>query len=191
MGVLWGIASRFQTLGMNLSLSSNNILQLFLISFHIGVHFNAVPCPSWGMNLFLPASVSNKYSCENPWPSEDPMIKKNHTLRNILKFQNVKFKYLHSYIWILIKKILRLRLYLLWMKVIDKYNFFSFFTVTLRVFIKYQSTSFFPVTQHHEKPWDSPTPICDVIVEQLLLCLIDKDSDFPTYCFLEITHSNR
>ena len=123
---MWGIASRFQALGMNLSLSSNNILQLFLISFHIGEHFNAVPCPSWGMNLFLPASVSSKYSCDNPWPSEDPMIKKNHTLQNILKFQNVKFEYLHSYIWILIKKILRLRLYLLWMKVIDKYNFFPF-----------------------------------------------------------------
>ena len=153
---MWGIASRFQALGMNLSLSSNNILQLFLISFHIGEHFNAVPSPSWGMNLFLPTSVSSKYSCDNPWPSEDPMIKKNHTLQNILKFQNVKFEYLHSYIWILIKKILRLRLYLLWMKVIDKYNFFSFFTVTLRVFIKYQSTSVFPLRNITKNPETHP-----------------------------------
>ena len=84
------------------------------------------------------------------------MIKKNHTLQNILKFQNVKFEYLHSYIWILIKKILRLRLYLLWMKVIDKYNFFSFFTVTLRVFIKYQSTSVFPLRNITKNPETHP-----------------------------------
>ena len=37
----------------------------------------------------------------NPSPSEDLLVKKNHTLQNILKFQNVKFECLHTYIWIL------------------------------------------------------------------------------------------
>ena len=32
-----------------------------------------------------------------------PRLKKNHTLQNIVKFQNVKFKRLHSYIRILSK----------------------------------------------------------------------------------------
>ena len=39
------------------------------------------------------------------------MVKKKHTLQNILKFQKVKFEYLHSYIWILI-----------WIKIIDQFK---------------------------------------------------------------------
>ena len=32
-------------LGMNLSLSSYNVLKLYLIFFHIGEHFNTATCP--------------------------------------------------------------------------------------------------------------------------------------------------
>ena len=42
--------------------------------------------------------MSSKYGCNNPAPSEDPMVKTNHALKNILKFENVKFECLHSYI---------------------------------------------------------------------------------------------
>ena len=63
----WAIASRFQVLGMNLSLNSDNVLKLFLIFFHIGDHFNTATYQIWVINLFLQASISSKYSCDNPW----------------------------------------------------------------------------------------------------------------------------
>ena len=68
-------ASRFQVLGMNLNLSSDSVLKLFLIFYHIGEHFNTATCPFLGINLFLLASTSSKYSCNNPSPSENSMVK--------------------------------------------------------------------------------------------------------------------
>ena len=52
-GVLWSIASRFRALGINLSLSSDNFLKLFLIFFLIGEDFDTATHPFWGINLFL------------------------------------------------------------------------------------------------------------------------------------------
>ena len=72
-------------------------------------------------HLFLWASTSFKYSCNNPSPSEEPMVKKNHILQNILKLQNVNFECLHlNFEWK--HSNLRLRLYPLWIKIIDKYK---------------------------------------------------------------------
>ena len=51
--VLWAIASRFQALGMNLSLSSDNVLKYFLMVLHFGEHYNMATCPFLGINLFL------------------------------------------------------------------------------------------------------------------------------------------
>ena len=172
---MWVIASRFQALGMNLSLSSDKVLNFFLIFFHIGEHFNTATCPFWGINLFLWASTSSKYSCDNPSPPEDTMVKKKHTLQNILKFQKVKFEYLHSYIWILI-----------WIKIIDQFKMIAKMLWPLiqvlcnrcSILIKSRSchnstkkalwfffyrdvTAFHqvPLTpRHHEKRWNPSTP---------------------------------
>ena len=80
-------------------------------------------CPFWDINLFLEASTSSKYSCDNPSPSEDPMVKKSHFTKYfeiskreiwMFTFIHLNFEWKHSN--------LRLRLYLLWIKIIDKYK---------------------------------------------------------------------
>ena len=52
--------------------------------------------------------------------------------------------------------------------IVQKKGFMNFFSVTSRSLMKYHSPPLFSITQHHEKLWDTPTPMCDVIVEQLL-----------------------
>ena len=62
------------------------------------------PCITWYTVQKMKFSIrisSVNVTKGNPSPSEDLLVKKNHTLQNILKFQNVKFECLHTYIWIL------------------------------------------------------------------------------------------
>ena len=47
-----------------------------------------------------------------------------------------------------------------------KTRLYDFFAMKLLPFIKYQSPTLFSVTQHHEKRWDPPTFMRDVIIEE-------------------------
>ena len=95
MGVFVSHSFPFPSFGMNLRLSSDIALKPFLFFFYIGEHFNMAICPFWGINLFLKASTSSKYSCDNPSPSEDPTVKKKHTLQNFKTWKsNV---YIHTF----------------------------------------------------------------------------------------------
>ena len=108
---------------MNLNLSSNNVLKLCLIFFHIREQFNMATCQFWGINLFLWASTSSKYNCTILHHLKTLWLKKTHFSKyleiskreiGMFTFIHLNFEWKHSN--------LRLRLYLLWIKIIDKYK---------------------------------------------------------------------